>query len=100
MYSLKTYKRTAVIEGHRGSVLGLCVSENGEYLFSSSSDHVVNVWCTRDFHRVYSIYSHYDVGDVFCVAYSSQLETVYIGAQNTSIQVSSNIEIQVPKDLT
>lgn len=68
-------------------MLGLCVSENGKLLFSSSSDHVVNVWCTNGFTRVYSIYSHYDVGDVFCVAYSSQLETVYIGAQNTSIQV-------------
>jgi di- and tripeptidase len=90
VYSLKTYKRIAVINGHRGSVLGLCLSDDGHLLFSSSSDHVVNVWCTQDFIRVYSIYSHYDVGDVFCVAYSSNLETVYIGAQNTSIQVSNS----------
>ena len=36
--------------------------------------------------RVYSIYSTYDVGDVFCLAYSTRLNTVFLGAQNTSIQ--------------
>lgn len=36
--------------------------------------------------RLYSIYSTYDVGDVFCVAYSCNLQTVYLGSQNTSIQ--------------
>ncbi|KIW04317.1 hypothetical protein, variant [Verruconis gallopava] len=86
VFNLETYKRTLVIDGHRGSVLGLCLSEDGKLLFSSSSDHVVNVWCTESFVRVYSIYSHYDIGDIFCVAYSTRLETVYIGAQNTSIQ--------------
>ena len=32
------------------------------------------------------MYSTYDVGDVFCLAYSTELHTVYLGAQNTSIQ--------------
>jgi di- and tripeptidase len=36
---------------------------------------------------VYAIYSDYDIGDAFCVSYSSLLQTVYLGAQNTSIQV-------------
>lgn len=45
------------------------------------------VWCPETLNRLYSIYSKYDVGDVFCVVYSVELQTVYLGAQNTSIQV-------------
>ena len=45
------------------------------------------VWCPETLKRIYSIYSKYDIGDVFCVVYSVELQTVYLGAQNTSIQV-------------
>ncbi|OCK79980.1 glutathione degradosome [Lepidopterella palustris CBS 459.81] len=86
VYSLDTYERVAVIEGHRGSVLGLCLSQDQDLLFSSAGDRIVNVWNTQNFSRLYSIYSTYDVGDIFCVSYSSTLQTVYLGAQNTSIQ--------------
>lgn len=43
VYSLDTYKRNAVIEGHRGSVLALCLSEDEGLLFSSAGDRFVNV---------------------------------------------------------
>src|SRR2546421_8213885 len=46
----------------------------------------LKVWSTGTLDRLYSIYSIFDVGDVFCVAYSSVLQTAYFGAQNTSIQ--------------
>jgi di- and tripeptidase len=90
VYNLETYKRIAVILGHRGSVLSLTLSEDGQLLFSSAGDRFVNVWDTKTLLRVYSIYSMYDIGDVFCVCYSSSLNTVYLGAQNTSIQVYHN----------
>ena len=48
----------------------------------------MQVWSTRTFARLYSIHSHHDVGDIFAVAYSSSLKTIYCGGQNTSIQVS------------
>ncbi|KAF2494573.1 glutathione degradosome [Lophium mytilinum] len=86
VYSLDTYGCVKVIEGHRGSVLGLCLSQDQDLLFSSAGDRIVNVWSTKNFLRVYTIYSLYDVGDVFCVSYSSSLKTVYLGCQNTSIQ--------------
>ena len=86
VYTLRTYERKAVIEGHRGSVLGLCLSHDQELLFSSGGDRIVNVWRTRDLKRRCCLYSSFDVGDIFCVAYSSALETVYLGAQNTTIQ--------------
>ncbi|KAF2635602.1 glutathione degradosome [Massarina eburnea CBS 473.64] len=86
VYSLETYERRKVIEAHRGSVLGLCLSQDQSLLFSSATDPIVNVWCTSNFRRLYALWSPYDVGDIFCVAYSSYHQTVYLGAQNTSIQ--------------
>ena len=86
VYTLKTYERKAVIEGHRGSVLGLCLSADQSLLFSSGGDRIVNVWRTRDLSRQCCLYSSYDVGDIFCVSYSTTLRTVYLGAQNTTIQ--------------
>lgn len=93
VYNLETYKRIAVILGHRGSVLSLTLSEDGHLLFSSAGDRFVNVWDTKTLLRVYSIYSMYDIGDIFCVSYSSALNTVYLGAQNTSIQVNTDLSL-------
>ncbi|KAH7127147.1 beta-Ala-His dipeptidase, partial [Dendryphion nanum] len=86
VYSLDTYERRKVIEAHKGSVLGLCLSQDQELLFSSATDPIVNVWSTTSYIRLYALWSTYDVGDIFCVAYSSYHRTVYLGAQNTSIQ--------------
>ena len=104
MWSLETYELLYSIPAHRGAVLSLFVSHDGKYLFSSAGDAIVNVqsdlsafwfpntysfqvWCTQKLTRLYHIWSTYDVGDLFCVAYSTRLRTVYLGAQNTSIQV-------------
>lgn len=86
VYGLSTYERKAVIEGHSGSVLSLCLSQDQSLLFSSAGDRIVNVWDTRTLKRTHCLYSSFDVGDVFCVAYSAELQTVYLGAQNTTIQ--------------
>jgi di- and tripeptidase len=87
VYELDTYARVATIAGHRGSVLSLCLSDDEKLIFSGAGDRIINAWNTKDYTRVYSIFSDYDIGDIFCVAYSSQLQTVYLGSQNTSIQV-------------
>lgn len=86
VYGLSTYERKAVIEGHSGSVLGLCLSQDQSLLFSSAGDRIVNVWDTKTLKRTHCLYSSFDVGDVFCVSYSAGLQTVYLGAQNTTIQ--------------
>lgn len=44
------------------------------------------MWDANSLTHLASIYSLYDVGDVFCVSYSTKSKTVYLGAQNTSIQ--------------
>jgi di- and tripeptidase len=43
VYSLDTYERRKVVEAHRGSVLGLCLSKDQALLFSSATDPIVNV---------------------------------------------------------
>ena len=102
VYSLRTYEKKAVIEGHRGSVLGLHLSQDQTLLFSCSGDRIVNIWSTKTLKRVYCLYSSFDVGDVFCVAYSASLETAYLGAQNTTIQwckISQQAPSAVPTSL-
>jgi di- and tripeptidase len=47
----------------------------------------LKVWDAKRYHRLHSIYSTYDIGDIFCVAYCSSLNTLYLGGQNASIQV-------------
>ncbi|KKA17050.1 WD repeat protein [Rasamsonia emersonii CBS 393.64] len=85
-WSLETYELVLSVRAHEESVLGLYLSDDGSLLFSSGGDSVVNVWSTATFERLYSIYSHHDVGDIFAVVYSSDLKTVYCGGQNTSLQ--------------
>jgi len=85
-WSLDSYELALRIQAHRRAVLCLCLSQDGRLLFSSAGDAIVNAWCPRNLRRLYHIYSTYDVGDVFSVVYSTQFESAYIGAQNTSIQ--------------
>lgn len=103
VWSLETYELLETIAAHRGSILCLFLSADGKALLSSGGDAIVNVgalgglhvacadmgqiWSPSTLKRLFSIYSKYDVGDVFCVVYSVELQTVYLGAQNTSIQV-------------
>ena len=88
VWSLATYQLVNRVQAHKRSVLCLALSEDGSMLFSTAaSDPIVNIWCPRTMHRLYEIYSVNDsFGDIFSVAYSPQHETVYYGAQNTSIQ--------------
>ncbi|KAI0173490.1 glutathione degradosome [Hypoxylon sp. FL1284] len=87
VWQLGTFEKIHHIQAHKRSVMCLFLSDDGSLLFSSASDPIVNVWCPRSMNRIYEIYSTSDsFGDIFSVSYSSQHETVYYGAQNTSIQ--------------
>lgn len=85
-WSLGSYELAIRIVAHKRAVLCLFLSQDGKLLFSSAGDAIVNAWCPQNLKRLYHIYSTYDVGDVFSVAYSTHFQTAYFGAQNTSIQ--------------
>ncbi|KAK3333005.1 hypothetical protein B0T19DRAFT_114823 [Cercophora scortea] len=86
VWSLSTYQLVQTIQAHKRSVLCLFLTDDYKYLFSSACEPTINVWCPKTFARLYEIYSTYDVGDVFSVAYSAQHETIYIGTQTQDIQ--------------
>ncbi|KAI0394901.1 WD domain-containing protein [Xylariaceae sp. FL0594] len=87
VWSLGNFQPVHRIQAHKRSVMCLFLSDDRSMLFSSASDPIVNVWCPKSMNRLYEIYSTNDsFGDIFSLAYSSQFETVYYGAQNTSIQ--------------
>ncbi|CEJ80140.1 Putative WD domain-containing protein [[Torrubiella] hemipterigena] len=86
VWSLSTFHKMAQIQAHKRSVLSLFLSNDSSLLLSSAGDAIINVWCPKTLRRLYEIYGSHDVGDIFCTAYSSQHDTVYLGAQNASIQ--------------
>ncbi|PKS11366.1 hypothetical protein jhhlp_003128 [Lomentospora prolificans] len=100
VWSLDTFRQVFRVQAHKRGVLSLSLSPDGSLLFSSAGDPLVNVWCPKSMTRLYEIYSTYDVGDLFSVAYSQQHDTLYIGAQNTSIQwvTLSDPKVRVPRD--
>jgi di- and tripeptidase len=86
VWSLASFELVNRVQAHTRAVLCLFLSADGELLFSGAGDAIVNAWHAVSLKLAYHIYSTYDVGDVFSVVYSAQFETVYLGAQNTSIQ--------------
>ncbi|EXJ64672.1 hypothetical protein A1O7_01010 [Cladophialophora yegresii CBS 114405] len=86
VWSLETYELLASVSAHKESVLSLVLSEDKTLLFSSGADSIVNIWATASLQRLYSLYSHFDIGDVFCSAHSLRTQTLFWGAQNSSIQ--------------
>ncbi|KAE7996969.1 hypothetical protein FH972_001645 [Carpinus fangiana] len=86
VFDLQTFERIKDVKAHQASILGLCLSRNAQLLFACSGDRLLSVWDAKTLTHLASIYSLYDVGDIFCVSYSSRSKRVYLGAQNTSIQ--------------
>ncbi|KAI0197869.1 hypothetical protein F4808DRAFT_452355 [Astrocystis sublimbata] len=87
VWSLGDFQLLHRIQAHKRSVMCLFLSDDRSLLLSSASDPIVNIWCPKTMERLYEIYSTNDsFGDIFSVAFSSQHQTVYYGAQNTSIQ--------------
>lgn len=85
-WSLSTFHQLRHVQAHKRSILSLFLSPDGALLFSSAGDPIINVWCPKTLRHLYEIYGTYDVGDIFSTAYSAQHDTLYLGAQNTSIQ--------------
>ncbi|KAI8330555.1 hypothetical protein BD560DRAFT_416277 [Blakeslea trispora] len=86
VWDLQTFSLITILKGHRGSVLGLTLSEDELFLFSCSGDGTIRVWNTETLQCAYLIQSCHDVGDIFSLVYSNTNKMLYFGSQNTSIQ--------------
>ena len=49
---MDTYERRKVIEGHKGSVLALCLSQDKKLLFSSATDPIINVSTSVSYYTI------------------------------------------------
>lgn len=114
VFNLCNFQKICTVEtDHNGSILNLVISSNENYLFSTSSDSLIKVWdipkltASSDndpysedsqnknkfnvenvsfIKQLTTIYSLVDVGDIFSIALSSELNILFFGSQNTSIQ--------------
>ncbi|KAK9320609.1 hypothetical protein V1517DRAFT_328863 [Lipomyces orientalis] len=86
VFDTETYQQVDTLTGHGGSVLCLFVSTRKSLLFSGASDSILKVWDTDSLQELYTIYSVFDIGDIFAVLYSEVFDTVFFGSQNASIQ--------------
>ncbi|KZT09086.1 Zn-dependent exopeptidase [Laetiporus sulphureus 93-53] len=83
-----TLKLKTSLRGHTGSVLALEYAPDKEWLFSASGDSTIRIWSTRSLCPLYILNPHgeTDAGDLFSLAWSPALRTLYIGCQDTSLQ--------------
>ncbi|THH23069.1 hypothetical protein EUX98_g8107 [Antrodiella citrinella] len=83
-----TFTLKATLQGHTGSVLALQYAPDRQWLFSASGDSSVRVWSTKSLTPLFQITPHLDTdsGDLFSLAWSPSLSTIYFGCQNTSLQ--------------
>ncbi|KAJ7242825.1 hypothetical protein B0H12DRAFT_839440 [Mycena haematopus] len=88
VWDKKTFRLKYSLQGHTGAVLALAYAEDRKWLFSSSGDSTVRVWSTTTLTPIYvlSPYLETGAGDLFSLAWSPSLQTIYVGCQNTSLQ--------------
>ncbi|KAF8073641.1 hypothetical protein FPV67DRAFT_1605948 [Lyophyllum atratum] len=88
VWDKKTFTLKRTLQGHTGSVLALEIAKEKDWLFSSSGDSTIRIWSTVELTPLYSLdpYLETSAGDIFSLSWSSTLQTIYIGCQNTSLQ--------------
>ncbi|KJA17478.1 hypothetical protein HYPSUDRAFT_146481 [Hypholoma sublateritium FD-334 SS-4] len=88
VWDKNTFQLKSVLRGHTGSILSLEYASEEKWLFSSSGDSTVRIWSTETLQPLYVIYPYMGegAGDIFSLAWSSTLKTIFFGCQNTSLQ--------------
>ncbi|KAJ7695752.1 hypothetical protein B0H17DRAFT_1055463 [Mycena rosella] len=88
VWDKQTFRLKDSLVGHTGAVLALEYAEEKEFLFSASGDSTVRIWSTSTLTPIYVLSPYLDTGagDLFSLAWSRSLQTIYVGCQNTSVQ--------------
>ncbi|XP_006462650.1 hypothetical protein AGABI2DRAFT_179317 [Agaricus bisporus var. bisporus H97] len=88
VWDKQTFSLKNTLRGHTGSVLALEIAKDKAWLFSSSGDSTVRVWCTKSLSPLYVIVPYLETcsGDLFSLAWSSTRQVLFVGCQNTSLQ--------------
>ncbi|TDL23199.1 Zn-dependent exopeptidase [Rickenella mellea] len=88
VWDRRSFSVKTTLRGHTGSVLALEIAIEKSWLFSSSGDSTIRIWSTKSLTPLFVLnpYLDTDAGDLFSLAYSPTLQTLYFGCQNTSLQ--------------
>ncbi|KAF8644410.1 hypothetical protein AX16_008471 [Volvariella volvacea WC 439] len=88
VWDKKAFVLKSTLRGHTGSVLALEYARDRKWLFSASGDSTVWIWSTTTLTPVYVLSPYLETasGDLFSLAWSPTLQTIYVGCQNTSLQ--------------
>lgn len=92
VYDLSTWQLVKTVQAHQGGVgcLAIASKSGSGYLVSGGTDSLIRVWGRGDgdepLKEVYTVYSLFDIGDVFSLAWSERTHTLYFGCQNASVQ--------------
>ncbi|KAF9454810.1 glutathione degradosome [Macrolepiota fuliginosa MF-IS2] len=88
VWDKKTFTHKDTLRGHTGSVLALEYAREKAWLFSSGADSTIRVWCTKTLTALYVVdpYLENGAGDLFSLAWSPTLQTIFVGCKNTSLQ--------------
>lgn len=90
--SIKVWDRTTFLpiqnlEGHTRGILCMVISPDQKILFSGSGDGTVRVWDAQNPGLKYVLRTSPHVGDILSLAYLASANTIFLGCQDTSIQV-------------
>lgn len=86
MFNKQTFEKEGVLKGHTASVYSLALTPDAQILFSGAADALVKVWDLNTREELFTIYSNFDIGDVFAVTWAPTHEYLFLGCQNASIQ--------------
>jgi WD40 repeat protein/Flp pilus assembly protein TadD len=78
-------KGLQAFRGHRGSVLSVAISPDGQILVSGSNDTTINVWKLTTAKAVSTLKGHED--SVNCVAISPDGQTIVSGSNDKTIRI-------------
>ncbi|PWN19549.1 Zn-dependent exopeptidase [Microstroma glucosiphilum] len=93
VWNLDTYRPITKLSGHTASILTLELAPERGWLFSASGDGTVRIWDTRTLSLLYIFQQppteedeDTTMGDIFSLRWSKEMQTLYMGCQNTSIR--------------
>ncbi|KAJ7584980.1 hypothetical protein C8J56DRAFT_139703 [Mycena floridula] len=88
VWDKRSFSLKKTLQGHSGSVLALVYAADKQWLLSSSGDSTIRIWSTDSLSIVHVLDPHLETGagDLFSLAWSPSLQTIYVGCQNTSLQ--------------
>ncbi|AOW06752.1 hypothetical protein B0I72DRAFT_137906 [Yarrowia lipolytica] len=91
VFDVETFSLKTSLQGHEGCVYALSIAtvagdSSKQFLVSGGSDSLIKIWDIVELKEVSTVYSSFDVGDIFSVVYDPVHNMIFLGAQNASIQ--------------